>query len=493
MERLFNNPDFYPTPENIIIQMLDGVTIQNKVFLEPSAGKGNICEYLLNMGAKSVLACEYSDELKKILQTKCSVIESDFFNLTSDKISHIDAIIMNPPFSNADKHILHAWNIAPEGCKIISLCNSNTLENTYSKSREQLKSVIEENGSVEDFGECFNEAERKTGVNISIIKLIKPGASYQSEFEGFFMDDDEPEQQAHALMSYNVVRDLVNRYIAAVKIYDEQLTAAIKMNELTAGFYSACIGMSISKDKAPISRNEFKKEMQKSGWNFIFEKMNMQKHTTRGLKEDINKFVEQQQNIPFTMKNIYRMLEIVIATTDQRMDKALIEVFNKITERHKDNKMNLEGWKTNSHYMLNKRFVFPYIASINAYRWGSNYNDYSVYRSDCETIEDFEKALCYVSGENWDDINTLYKSCNNNKYGEWYECHFFRYKGFKKGTMHFEFKDNDLWAKFNHHIARIKGFPLYEHTKNEEKKKAQEYTKNTTVKNKPTILETIEI
>ena len=30
---------------------------------------------------------------------------------------------MNPPFSNADKHILHTYEIAPRGCKIIALCN----------------------------------------------------------------------------------------------------------------------------------------------------------------------------------------------------------------------------------------------------------------------------------------------------------------------------------------------------------------------------------
>ena len=172
-------PDFYPTPKAVINQMLDGMQINDKIFLEPSAGKGNIAEYLLNMGAKNVLACENNEELKKILQTKCNVIENDFFNLTSDKISHIDAIIMNPPFSNAEKHILHAWSIAPDGCKIISLCNSATLENAYSKTREQLKIIIAENGNIEDLGDCFSESERKTGVNVSLIKLIKPGASYK--------------------------------------------------------------------------------------------------------------------------------------------------------------------------------------------------------------------------------------------------------------------------------------------------------------------------
>ena len=57
--------------------------------------------------------------------------------------------------------------------------------------------------------------------------------------------------------------------------------------------------------------------------------MDLNKHSTQGLRDDMNKFVEQNQQIPFTMRNIYRMLDIVIGTTESRMDKALLEVFEK--------------------------------------------------------------------------------------------------------------------------------------------------------------------
>lgn len=32
----------------------------------------------------------------------------------------------------------------------------------------------------------------------------------------------------------------------------------------------------------------------------------------------------------------------------------------------------------------------------------------------------------------------------------------------KKGSMHFEWLDLDLWGKFNQRIAKIKGYPLFE-------------------------------
>lgn len=57
------------------------------------------------------------------------------------------------------------------------------------------------------------------------------------------------------------------------------------------------------------------------------------------------------------MRNIYRMLEIIVGTHAQRMDKALIEVFDKLTMHYHENRYNVEGWKTNSYYLVNKKFI----------------------------------------------------------------------------------------------------------------------------------------
>lgn len=48
--------DFYPTPKEVIYQMLQGVDVRDKVVLEPSAGSGNIVKVLKEMGAKKILA-----------------------------------------------------------------------------------------------------------------------------------------------------------------------------------------------------------------------------------------------------------------------------------------------------------------------------------------------------------------------------------------------------------------------------------------------------
>lgn len=459
------NQEFFPTPLHVIELMCEGLTIKDKVILEPSAGKGDIVDYLNLYGAE-VLACETNKDLQAILNTKCRLVEEDFFNLTREQISHIDYIIMNPPFSNADKHILHAFAIAPDGCKIVALCNIETLKSTYSATRKELYTLIENFGQWQDIGNVFNESERRTNVEVCLIHLNKPGEAKNSEFEGFFMDD-EPEAQENGIMSYNFVRDLVNRYVGAIKIFDEQLEAAVKMNNLTSSFYSSSLAMHITEDSKPKKRNDFKKDLQKSGWKFIFNKMNMQKYATRGLIEDINKFVEQQSEIPFTMKNIYRMLEIVIGTQGQRMDKAILEVFDKVTSFHDDNKYNLPGWKTNSHFLLTKRFIHPYICVQE--KFDKEHYPTRVktpYPSRTETFDDLIKALCYITGDNYDNFPELDRFIRDNEnvisWGEWFEWTYFRVRCYKKGTMHFEFLSEDLWAKLNQRIAKLKGYPLFE-------------------------------
>lgn len=513
---MFNhNKDFYPTPAPVIDRMIAGLNLKGATVWEPEAGKCDIVNRLINEGAE-VIACEKDPDLVKLVRNRCPVIAEDMLTVTSDMISHVKYVIMNPPFSEDEKHINHVWDIAPPGCKIVALCNQATIDNGYSAGRKKLLASIEIHGMSESLGDCFGEAERKTGVQVAMVTLVKPGANtYDTEFEGFFIDEEE-EQQENGIMSYNVIRDLVNRYVGAIKIYDEQLETAVRLNQLTRGYFggNGALTVCITREQAPVTRSSFKKDMQKAGWNFIFDKMNLKKYATRGLKDDINKFVEEQTHIPFTMKNIYHMLDLVVQTAGQRMDKALLEVFDKVTSHSEENKYNLPGWKTNSHYLLTKKFIVPNMC------WQDKFNaEYYPKKIKlgggyCDTMEDLIKALCYITGDNYDNLLTLSQVCEypyklkyvdtdewvrdyNYKsviatyskhedaerkqasilkgegretkliydvaeYGKLFEWNYFNVRAYKKGTMHFEFKDEELWGKFNQRIAKLKGYPLFE-------------------------------
>lgn len=453
------NKDFYPTPSHVINKMVGSLNLNGKTVLEPSSGKGDIIEYVKDLGA-NVICCESNEELAKISSMKARLIAKDFLTVTSDQVSHVDYIIMNPPFSADEQHIIHAWDIAPDGCQIVALCNWQTLDNTYSKSRKQLMSIINNYGYCENIGDVFSEAERITGIDIGLIIVTKP-ASSSTDFNEFFTDDEDDDfgDERGGLMSYNAVREVVQRYVTAVKLYDEVLENAVKMNMLTEGIGVKDIVFTCAQKEVPTSRDQFAKELQKKSWTWIINKMNLHKYSTRGLNEDINKFVEQQKSMKFTMKNIYLMLDAIVQTSGQRMDKALVEVFDNLTQHHHENRYNVEGWKTNSHYLVNKKFIEPYIAPLSS--WGTM--DISSGRA--ERLDDLDKALCFITGQPWDYDRRFYPSVQRGNYGNWFDWGFFEVKLFKKGTGHFKFKDENVWAIFNQNIARIKGFPLPESIK----------------------------
>jgi len=495
------NKDFYPTPANIIELMINGDDLTGRVVLEPSSGKGDIIDILNSRGGE-VLCCESDENLAKISASKARFLNSDFLKVQSDEISHIHAIYMNPPFSADEKHILHAWSIAPSGCQIVALCNHNTLSNDYSRSRKELLSIIKDYGNSQNLGDAFSDSERQTGVDIGLIRLYKP-VSNSSFGDYFTSEDDDPEANQSGIMSYNAVREIVQRYVNAVMLYDQVIENAIKMNSLigeVAG-YSKDLVFTCTQDKRELTRIEFSKELQKKSWNWIFNKLNMQKYATRGLREDINKFVEQQVKVPFTMKNIYKMLDLIVGTQSQRMDKALLEVFDRLTMRYHENRYDIEGWKTNSHYMVNQKFILDSICWQDQ-RWYKGESKIQVdYR--LEILDDLMKALCYITGDQYEDKITLSQAIKYNYkvsldgmviraylsrneaeakvqyllskgkeaviihetdhvYGEWFDWTYFECKAFKKGTMHFKFKQEKVWALFNQHIGRIKGFPLPE-------------------------------
>jgi len=126
------NRDFYPTPAPVIDMMLEGLDLRGKVILEPSAGKGDIVKALKERGASQVLTYEKSEDLAKILKGESTFMGYDFLDSGRQELSHVDYIIMNPPFSADEKHINHAWEVAPDGCRIIALCNSESIRNAYS-------------------------------------------------------------------------------------------------------------------------------------------------------------------------------------------------------------------------------------------------------------------------------------------------------------------------------------------------------------------------
>lgn len=198
------------------------------------------------------------------------------------------------------------------------------------------------------------------------------------------------------------------------------------------------------------------------------------------------------------------MIQMIAGTHSDRMDKVLCEAFDKICSFSYENSTAGEGWRTNTDFLINKKFILPYVCEYDT-RWPTTSVKLS-YNRGAGKLNDIVKALCYLTGKNYDEeidlsawIGYKYHFRNienekivdgydnrfserdhnraldrlsqlnrsgikyelielNNEWGEWIDWSFFRVKGFKKGTMHFEFLDEDLWAKFNQRVAEIRGW-----------------------------------
>ena len=202
------NPDFYHTPPEVAAIMLDPLDIRGKTVLEPSAGKGDLARECLARGAAEVLWCEKDPDLQSVLASGvCGMSPAnsyrDFLQLQSTDVSHIDLIVMNPPFSAGARYLLHAWRIAPAGCQITCLLNKGTLDHWHrGDDRRELQPLIDAYGSVQSLGNCFRQAERTTNVEVSLVRLRKPWEpeSGADEFEGFFLGQDAVEAEGEGLM-----------------------------------------------------------------------------------------------------------------------------------------------------------------------------------------------------------------------------------------------------------------------------------------------------
>lgn len=455
--------EFYPTPDHVIQIMLHGVDTVNKTILDPSAGSGNLLNFVPNGMQK--YAYEVDERLRKVLtQDGHVLLGNDFLKATTEDISHIDLILMNPPFSNGDRHILHAWDIAPSGCEIVALCNSETLKNSYSIYRKNLFSIVTEYGTHTELGDVFATAERKTDVSVSLVRLFKPQTGEDFDTSMFFLYDDEEKSQYDGLMKYDEVRAIVNNYVACVKEFDRIQESMERINNIATSQEMPKLTCSFSDNDKFTTRHEFARQLQAQSWNKIFGRFNLMKYLTQEVKEKFNRFLVQQRNIPFTMRNIYTMMDMIYQTREQNLTEALVNVVDHYTRYTHENRWNYEGWKTNKGYMLNNKFIVN-----NMVEEGFDGKMRIYYRSsNINRMDDLIKVLCNLSGENYDNIPYVQDWVTGEmERNTWYQLRtkdnravFFKFKFYLKGTMHFQFTDSLVWERLNKKYAEAFGVRL---------------------------------
>ena len=450
---MFDN-EFYPTPKNLLNIILQGYNFNGCSILEPSAGKGDILDYILEHKTNSRQDKEYlrkrfyciekNKELQYILkEKKYKLIEEDFLKYNSDHI--FDYIVMNPPFSNGDEHLLKAWEIS-NGAEVICILNAETIKNPYSKKRKLLLDIIEQYGNVEFISDAFKDAERKTMVEVAIVKIKNKDYISDFKFTGkgeideFNIDEGLSNQLqmkdsfGNMEVRFNKVRELFKEMLKIqnqIKFYSEGLLGSIykDINKLISSTYE-----NNEKDYY----NKFIEAFKSGAWETIVTKTKLADLTTTKVRQDFYKFKEEQGFMAFTKENMQGLFEQLYLNQENIMIRCIEEAFDNMTKYHKDNRVYVEGWKTNDAWKVNRKFILPNMQNS---RWKDSPDLYK------EKIIDIEKAMCFIMKKSFGNINSITKQ--NIQWGVKYDSEFFEFRFYKKGTLHLYFKDVYLYEQFN--------------------------------------------
>lgn len=508
------NKEFYPTPPEVIEIMLepykyndakqdkysyynDKYDLSDKTILEPSAGKGDILDFIAESkynkrDKENYFAIEQNQDLQAILREKdYDVLGSDFLTWNDDLF--FDLIIMNPPFSNGDEHLLKAIEIS-RNTEIICLLNAETILNPHSKKRKYLLQQIEEFGSYEILGDVFKNAERKTGVNVALVRLK---IVLEEQAFDFSFTDYQPEKVNfdESFVKNEVARNdkignMMIMFEQSKRAYKELIEAQAKFehyNSFLMGIYDSSDKVTKKDGTAENRYNYYNKSIKKIMWKKVVKELNLERYMTNKISQNFSAFINQQSSIVFNKQNVADLFNMLISNSKNILDQAITDVFEMLTANYySENRMHVEGWKTNDRYKVNRKVIAPTYVRYGEYMNSHDLKQYgdkfSVSYSGSEQYTDIDKVMCYITGEAYEQITTIRESLDFhfNKIGKVYtgqkfdnqcESKFFKIKFYKKGTVHLYFKDKWMWNEFNMRACADKNWlPDNERSKWEQEK-----------------------
>ena len=422
---------FYPTPAALAEKMLEGVKWELvEAVLEPSAGKGDLaaaCAAKVKQAHRGywrdndgnffdrVDCIEVDPNLRAILKDKgFRVVHDDF--LTFDTFKRYALIVMNPPFDKGAEHLMKAISLAEKtGAQIVCLLNAETIRNPYSYTRQKLLEAIETHGgTVEECGKAFLSAERKTGVEVAIVRMKIAAPERESTILDEMRRDEkarkasEPASPYSALIKGNYLEALVDRYNAeldcGIKLMHEYeamkpfMEAPLNDEGNTRGcIIGMHIGSLAGKSAETVSENRYIQEVRRKYWAALFRQREFVERLTSNLQRDLFKMLETLVDYDFSYYNIYTLAQQMMMQVNTGIEETIMNLFDAWTRKwHYDenskNRHYFDGWMTNDAFAVNKRVIIPFYSAFD--RWDGKFCSYNV-RSK---IEDIEKVFDFLSG-----------------------------------------------------------------------------------------------
>ena len=483
-----NNPDFYPTPKHLIDKMLLGIDLRKfNSILEPSAGKGDIVDaiteklksfnnYYYKKENFDIDCIEIDNNLQHILRGKSyRVVHDDF--LTYNSYKKYDLIIMNPPFAEGDKHLLKALEIQSQhGGNIIALLNAETLNNPYSNSRKDLLRKLEEyNANIEYIENAFMDAERKTNVEVALIKIHIE----QPEYNSTIINELKQQEQFREESTYNsnipingdFIQGIVDQYNFEVKaglklIAEYNALKPLMLNTFKENMYSnPILELKLHyEDKSSTLENAYIRQVRQKYWEALFTNDKFMGLFTRNLRDKYYNKIGELKDYDFSLYNIYTIKIQLNKEMIKGVEDTILSLFDELSHKYhwydemSKNIHYYNGWATNKAWKINSKVIIPLqgFRDLEYSCGGYNPTHYEV----IDKLSDIEKVFNYLDDGKTQNIDMQNALAIAKKIGQTkkIQLKYFTVTFYKKGTCHIEFTNEKLLHKFNLFGSQHKGW-----------------------------------
>ena len=434
---------------------------------------------------------KYENQKKEFFSEGIHIVAKDF--LTYEPFKQYDLIIMNPPFSNGDRHLLKAIKMQEDfGGNIVCLLNAETIRNPFTQSRKYLAELLEKyNAQIEFIENGFTTAERKTDVEVALVKIVIPPRKEESTIYEHFKNEEHYEEfntdEKTEIEVTDFLKSIINRYkieiksgLELIKLYND-LSPYLRPsfdNETNLYGYNL-IRLMDKSGHNPITVNTYVKSVRNKYWTALLTNKKVTGQLTSTLQGEYRKKVATYEEYDFSEFNIKMLLNDMNAHIKKGIEEEIDKMYDRLTEEHtyypecSKNKHLYDGWKTNKAWKIDKKVIIPVYGIFDEF-----YNKPRAYKA-YDVLSDIERILNFFDGNLTADVNLkeTIESYFNQGTMKNIPCKYFKATFYKKGTCHLVFTCPELIKRFNIYAAKHRGWlppsygkKTYEQMDEEEKK-----------------------
>ena len=407
----------------------------------------------------------------------CRIIHDNFLSFNSRK--RYSLIVMNPPFSNGDEHLLHAINLqSRHGGAIRCVLNAETLLNPYTNRRKILRAKLEElDADVSYLDGAFSDGERKTDVRVAIVKIDVPAPEtgeseiYERLKAAAKVEETAPDEVTDLAVA-DFLQEIVTRFnvevdagLALIREYKAMQPYLLRSLSSEETYNKPLLALRIDGDSeyTELDVNRYLRLTRRKYWKALFSNKEFTGKLTSNLREKYQGMVDKMQEYDFTLFNIQQIMVEMNAEMLKGVQDTIVALFDRMTEQHswypecQKNIHYYNGWKTNKAHKINNKVILPVNGMFSCYYWEKD--TFSIHNA-YSTISDIEKVFEYLDGNMSAPVDLHFALECAHKAGQTknIRCKFFDVTLYKKGTMHIKFHDQALVDRFNIYCSRKKNW-----------------------------------